>query len=57
MPVDMVAEAEKIINNYLGKMVAPPVKSKKRKIESTLNVIMLIGCLILVGLLLYVFIG
>jgi hypothetical protein len=65
IPVDFVAEAEKIINKYMTgqsrkpapavKPQAPAAKVKKSRFDFMLNMVMLAGCLVIVGMLAFGF--
>ena len=62
IPVDFVAEAERIINNYLvgqsrknpKEIQNKPVvrQKKKSRFDFVLNIVMLAGCLVIAGMLL-----
>ena len=67
IPVDFVAEAEKIINGYMLRQnrqyqiskPARPIKKRYRKsrFDSILNTVMLLGCLLIAGMLIFGLLG
>ena len=64
MPVNLVFEAEKIINNYMTKGITSNKETAERKViakrrnknlDITLNFLMLMSCIIMAGVMIYNF--